>query len=692
MSRNLVRCLAVVGLALVFAGCAKEPAKPETPTLTSETTPLIERQVLFGNPERAGVQISPDGTKLAWLAPVNDVLNVWVAPVGDIAQARAVTQDKERGIRIYFWAETNNHVVYLQDKGGDENWRVYSTDVASAETRDLTPIDGVQAQIYKGNEKFPEEILIGLNDRDARLHDVYRLNLVTGERKLIEKNTQEFAGYVFDEDYNVRLAMKQTPEGGQEILRKDGDKWVAFQTVPPEDMLTTNPVTFDTAGKTLYVIDSRGRDTAALVALDMATSETKVLGSNPKADVSDLMIHPTKNVPEAIGYTYERREWQVLDPAVQADLDYLRTVAEGDSDVTARSNDDKHWIVAYQSDSGPVRYYHYDRTAHKADYLFSNRPALESLPLAKMHSTVIQASDGVPMVAYYSLPVWTDNDGDGKPTGPLPTVLFVHGGPWARDEWGYNGSHQWLANRGYAVVSVNFRASTGFGKSFVNAGNKEWGARMHDDLVDTVNWAVNSGIADKSKVAIMGGSYGGYATLVGLTKTPELFACGVDIVGPSNLITLIESVPPYWKPLLSIFTTRVGDTATEEGRALLTERSPLTHADKITKPLLIGQGANDPRVKQRESDQIVEAMQAKNIPVTYVVYPDEGHGFARPENRLSFNAVAEAFLAEHLGGKVEAVGDDFTESSIQVAQGASLVKGVAESLPAQAAVADANSD
>jgi hypothetical protein len=236
------------------------------------------------------VQISPDGTKLAWLAPVNDVLNVWVAPVGDIAQARAVTQDKERGIRIYFWAETNNHVVYLQDKGGDENWRVYSTDVASAETRDLTPIDGVQAQIYKGNEKFPEEILIGLNDRDARLHDVYRLNLVTGERKLIEKNTQEFAGYVFDEDYNVRLAMKQTPEGGQEILRKDGDKWVAFQTVPPEDMLTTNPVTFDTAGKTLYVIDSRGRDTAALVALDMATSETKVLGSNPKADVSDLMI------------------------------------------------------------------------------------------------------------------------------------------------------------------------------------------------------------------------------------------------------------------------------------------------------------------------------------------------------------------------------------------------------------------
>jgi len=404
------------------------------------------------------------------------------------------------------------------------------------------------------------------------------------------------------------------------------------------------------------------------------------------------MMHPTKMVPEAVGYTYERREWQVLDPAVQGDLDYLKTVAEGDSEVTGRTLDDKHWIVAYQSDSGPVRYYHYDRAAHKANYLFSNRPALESLPLAKMHPTVIQASDGLPMVAYYTLPVWTDNDGDGKPTAPLPTVLFVHGGPWARDEWGYNGAHQWLANRGYAVVSVNYRSSTGFGKNFVNAGNKQWGARMHDDLVDTVNWAVNGGIADKSKVAIMGGSYGGYATLVGLTHTPDLFACGVDIVGPSNLITLLESIPPYWEPLINVFTTRVGDHRTDEGRALLTERSPLTHVDQITKPLLIGQGANDPRVKQREADQIVAAMQAKNIPVTYVVYPDEGHGFARPENRLSFNAVAEAFLAEHLGGKVEAVGDDFTESSIQVAQGANLVKGVAESLPAQAAVADANSD
>ena len=396
MSRNFVRCLAVVGLALVFAGCAKEPAKPEAPALTSETTPLIEREVLFGNPERAAVQLSPDGTKLAWLAPVNDVLNVWVAPVGDIAQARAVTQDKERGIRQYFWAETNNHIVYLQDKGGDENWRVYLSDVASAETKDLTPLDGVQAQIFKVNERFPEEILIGLNDRDPRLHDVYRVNLISGERKLIEKNTDGFAGYVFDEDYNVRLGAKPTADGGQELLRKDGDKWVAFQTVPPEDALTTNPVTFDAAGKTLYLIDSRGRDTAALVALDMATGESKVLGSNPKADVSDLMMHPTKMVPEAVGYTYERREWQVLDPAVQGDLDYLKTVAEGDSEVTGRTLDDKHWIVAYQSDSGPVRYYHYDRAAHKANYLFSNRPALESVPLAKMHPTVIQASVSTP--------------------------------------------------------------------------------------------------------------------------------------------------------------------------------------------------------------------------------------------------------------------------------------------------------
>jgi dipeptidyl aminopeptidase/acylaminoacyl peptidase len=332
-------------------------------------------------------------------------------------------------------------------------------------------------------------------------------------------------------------------------------------------------------------------------------------------------------------------------------------------------------------DNGPVRYYRYDREGQQAHFLFSNRKALEGMPLAKMSPVVIASRDGLNLVCYYTLPVGSDSNGDGRPDEPLPMVLVVHGGPWARDVWGYNAWHQWLTNRGYAVLSVNFRGSTGFGKTFINRSTREWGAKMHDDLIDAVHWAIQQGIADADRVAIMGGSYGGYATLVGLTFTPEMFACGVDIVGPSNLVTLIESIPPYWQPQVELWTTRVGDHRTEEGRAFLTKCSPLTYVDRIQRPLLIGQGANDPRVKQTESDQIVQAMQEKNIPVTYVLFPDEGHGFARPENRLSFNAVAEAFLSECLGGRYEPIDDDFKGSSITVPIGADVLPGLTEALP-----------
>jgi dipeptidyl aminopeptidase/acylaminoacyl peptidase len=370
----------------------------------------------------------------------------------------------------------------------------------------------------------------------------------------------------------------------------------------------------------------------------------------------------------------------VLDPAIGEDLKYLQSVTDGEISVMSRTSDDSRWIVGYMKDNGPVRFYAYNRPARSATFLFTNRPELESSKLARMHPQAIKSRDGLTLVSYLSLPVWTDPDEDGRPASPLPTILLVHGGPWGRDEWGYDSLHQLLANRGYAVLSVNFRASTGFGKKFVNAGNKEWGGKMHDDLVDAVNWAVMSGVADAKKTAIMGGSYGGYATLVGLTSTPDLFAAGVDIVGPSNLVTLLNTIPPYWAPQLDLFTTRVGDHRTPEGRKLLESRSPLTHVDRISKPLLIGQGANDPRVKQAESDQIVSAMQAKKIPVTYTLFPDEGHGFARPENNIAFMAIAEAFLARHLGGRVEPIGDGFKGSSVTVPQGADLVPGLAQAL------------
>jgi len=447
-----------------------------------------------------------------------------------------------------------------------------------------------------------------------------------------------------------------------------------------EDMLTTSAVGFDKTGRVLYLIDSRDRNTAALVSLDLDTGELTLIGEDPRADISGAMVHPSEKTVQAVAFTYERKHWQILDESISEDLAYLRTVADGDAEVTSRTLDDKYWMVAYLMDDGPVRYYRYDREAQEAQFLFTHQSELEGWSLAKMHPVVIKSRDGLNLVSYYTLPVGSDNDGDARPDEPLPMVLYVHGGPWGRDVWGYNSVHQWLANRGYAVLSVNFRASTGFGKAFINAGNKEWGGKMHDDLIDAVDWAIAEGIADPEKVAIMGGSYGGYATLWGMTNTSEMFACGVDICGPSSLITVLESIPPYWQPEVELFAARVGDHRTEEGRAFLTERSPLTYVDQIERPLLIGQGANDQRCKQAESDQIVEAMQEKEIPVTYVLYSDEGHGFVRPENSLSFFAVGEAFLSECLGGKYEPIGDDFEGSSITVPVGAEEVPGLTDAL------------
>ncbi len=645
-----------------------------------DTTPLIPREVLFGNPDKVSARISPDGAQISYLAPVDGVLNVWVGPADDPSAAKPVTDDTDRGIRGYFWAYTNDHILYIQDKAGDENWRIYSVNLNTGEIKDLTPVKGVQARIYGVSPKFPDEILVALNDRVPQLHDLYRVNIDTGERSLILEN-EGFLSFVIDDDYNVRFAIRMTPDGGSEILKPTEEGgWELFVKITMEDMLTTGPVGFDKTGKILYMIDSRDRNTAALFALDLETGEQTLIAEDPRADVSDLMIHPTEKNIQAVAFTYERKHWQILDESIAEDLAYLSTVADGDVEVVDRTLDDKYWTVAYVMDNGPLRYYRYDREGQEAQFLFTHRKELEGLPLAKMHPVVIESRDDLNLVSYYTLPVGSDSDGDARPDEPLPMVLLVHGGPWGRDSWGYNELHQWLANRGYAVLSVNFRGSTGFGKAFINASTLEWGGKMHDDLIDAVEWAIQEGIADPDQVAIMGGSYGGYATLAGLTLTPEKFACGVDIVGPSNLITLLESIPPYWTPQIELFATRVGDHRTEEGRALLTERSPLTYVDQIQRPLLIGQGANDPRCKQAESDQIVQAMQEKGIPVTYVLYPDEGHGFARPENNLSFFAVAEAFLSECLGGRFEPIGDDFEGSSITVPVGAEGVPGLTEAL------------
>lgn len=670
-------------LAAAIAAACMAPAFAEKAPPAADVE-LIPRDALFGNPEKIAVQVSHDGKYLSWVAPLDGVLNIWVAPANEPDKAKAVTDDKARGIRNYFWSYRSGTLLYLRDTGGDEDFHLFSVDVASGTKRDLTPYPKTRAELNKSSHLHPDHVLVSMNDRDAKWHDLYKVNLADGKRELVQKNDQDIAVYFSDPDFKVRLAQKQRPDGGQDLLEPDGKGgWKKVGDIPFDDSLLTMPLDYTTDGKTQYITDSRGRDTAALFAVDVASGKKTLVAEDKRADIGTLLVEPKTGVVQAVAVNYQRNEWKVLDPAIAKDLETLRGIGPGTFFVNTRSLDDKHWIVAYSAAEQPAVYYRYTRESGKAGALtklFSARPALDGKPLVPMWPQLIKARDGLTLVSYLTLPRDADPDKDGKADKPVPLVLLVHGGPWARDEYGYNGTHQWLANRGYAVLSVNYRGSTGFGKSFVSAADLQWATTMHDDLIDAVDWAVTNKVTRKQDVAIMGGSYGGYATLVGLTFTPDTFKCGVDIVGPSNLNTLLATIPPYWAAFFEQFARRVGDPRTEEGKKLLADRSPLSRVDAIKKPLLIGQGANDPRVKQDESDQIVRAMKAKNIPVTYVLFPDEGHGFARAANSKAFNAVAEGFLSQCLGGRVQPIGEDFKGSSINVPEGAAGVPGLADAL------------
>jgi dipeptidyl aminopeptidase/acylaminoacyl peptidase len=653
-------------------------AKP-TPAEAVAGTAVIPRSALFGNPDRAQASLSPDGKYISFIAPRDGVLNVWLAERGNLDAAKPMTNDQKRGIRQHFWAYDSKHLLFVQDEGGNENWHLYSVDVVSGEQKDLTPYKDVRAEVAGLSWKKPGVVAVGMNDRKAEWHDLYEVNLATGKRTLIEQNDQEFADYSLDVDLKARLATK-TGADDNEILRKAGGKWVSLIKFGKEDSITTDIVGIEATGATALMHSSVGRDKSALVRVNLATGKSTVLGASEAADVDDVWVNPRTFAPQAYSVNYLKPEITVLDKTVQKDVATLNKALGDGYAVTTRTVDDSLWTIVTNDPLAPAVAYLYDRKAGSVTKLFDQRPALAAAPLVPMQSLEIKSRDGLTLVAYLSLPPGSDANGDGRPDSPVPMVLNVHGGPWGRDTYTFNNQHQWLANRGYAVLSVNYRGSTGFGKGFVNAGNKEWAGKMHDDLLDTVKWAIDEKVTAPDKVAIMGGSYGGYATLVGVTFTPETFACGVDIVGPSNLNTLLASIPAYWKSAYEDLALRIGDPRTDDGKKLLTERSPLTHVDAIKKPLLIGQGANDPRVKRAEADQIVKAMKEKNIPVTYVLYPDEGHGFQRPANRTSFNAVAEAFLSQCLGGRYEPIGADFKGSSITVPEGAQNVPGLTDSL------------
>ena len=647
--------------------------------MNDENIPLIPRKTFFGNPDRISVQFSPDGSQIAYLAPLDGVLNIWVAPRENLDVARPVTKDTDRGFRFYWWAYTNDHVLYIQDKKGDEKWQLFVVDLKTNTVKNLTPFYDVQTRLPQLSPKFPNEILVSINNRNPQFHDMYKVNILTGEMKLLQQN-DEFYRYITDDDYQIRVAERMTPDGGYELCKPNGNDWELWEKISAEDSMTTNVVGFNISGDVIFMKDSRGRDTSALLSRHLPSGKTTLLAEDSHSDVFDLMKHPTEKHVQAVSFIYERKRWQILDESIEPDLNYLHTVVDGELEVISRTLNDDFWIVSYLVDDGPTKFYLYDRQKRTVQFQFTNSKDLEGQLLSKMHSAIIKSRDGLKLVVYYTLPSGTDNNGDGLPDRPLAMVLIPHGGPNARDFWGYSPEHQWLANRGYAVLCVNFRASRGFGKDFINRGNFEWGGKIMEDQLDAVHWAVDQGIADADRVAVMGVSFGGYSTLFGLSFTPEAFACGVNISGISNVITYLESFPPHFKPMFEMFTTRIGDPRTEEGRILLKKHSPLTYADQICRPLLIGHGANDPRCKQAEADQIVKVMQDNGIPVTYMLYPDEGHGFARPENRLSSFAITEVFLEKCLGGRSEPIGDDFKGSSLTVPVGTQEIPGLTETL------------
>ena len=614
----------------------------------TQLPPLIPREILFGNPERARPQLSPDGQYLSYIAPdEKNILQVWLRTVGQ-QDDRKITDDQKRGIRMYFWTYSPQQLIYLQDSDGDENFHLYLVNIQSNIVRDLTPFQGVKAQVVDLDPNFPNEVLVALNLNDRQKFDVYRINLTNGAVEFDTENPGNIVSWTADNEFKVRAASAATPDGGSDLVYREtlDASWDTLRHWGPDD--EGGAIGFSKDNKTLYLIASHEANTQRLIALDLATRQETVMAEDKQYDVGGVVAHPTTHVIQAVSFYKDKLEWQILDESIAADFEAISQVRDGEFGIGSRTLADDTWLVAYTTDDGPVYYYTYDRQSKSSTLLFSNKPELEALQLAPMQPISYPSRDGLTIHGYLTTPV-------GIPAQNLSAVLLVHGGPWVRDTWGYDPEAQWLANRGYAVLQVNYRGSTGYGKDFLNAANREWAAKMHDDLLDAVNWLVDQGIADPKKVAIMGGSYGGYATLVGLTFTPDVFAAGVDIVGPSNLVTLLKSIPPYWAPLLANMYHRIGNLETEE--EFLKSRSPLFFVDRIQKPLLIGQGANDPRVKQAESEQIVEAMKKADKPVEYVLYTDEGHGFARPENRLHFYAIAEEFLSKYLGGRFEPVGD-----------------------------------
>ena len=672
----------VLGAAL---GCGER--EPET-KVSVKVPDMLPLQKLLAAESFVAPQLSPDGKWISYIAPANGVPNFFVAPVGDLAAARAITHYADRGVQatdvsgvvMYRWHAASTHLIYPMDYDGDENWDIHVVDIATGEDRNVTSTPKIRDQIVAYGSRHPNEVVLAVGERHPMLPDLYRVDLLTGARKNLTSGGN-WVGYLVDDDLAPRLAVSLNAAGGVDVVRRRANSWQPFMTIAADDLAAMNASSyqkiyrFDATNTHLYLYDVEGRDTTALVSLDLETGEKTVVAHDDRVDLADILYDPATNAPLAYATNWTRTTWHAIDPSVASDIERLNALAHGDWTVVSQSADDRLWLVRDMDSHEPITFYLYDRGKGSATRLFSATPELEGLPLSKLHPFVVKTDDGFDLVSYVMLPPWTDPDDDGRPDKPVPMVVLVHGGPSdERAQFAFGPFVHWLANRGYAVLYVNFRGSAGFGKKYLNAQNREWGGRMHQDVLDQVQWAVKAGIADPARVGILGGSYGGYEVLVAMTMTPDAFACGIDLVGPSNL----EIFMPHWNE--DRMGVVLGDPRTEEGRAFLRSRSPINFAGQTKHPVLIGQGAKDARVPQDQSDTVVAAMRKNGVKVTYMLYPDEGHGLMRKENSFSFWAISEAFLAQCLGGRSLPIGDALEGSSVQVPVGAEHVPGLTEAL------------
>ena len=648
-SRRSVISLLILSALLLFAMAA--PVWAQSP-------PIIDRELFFGDPEIAGAQISPDGAFISFLKPLKGVRNIWVKKTAEpFANAKPVTADTKRPISQYFWSRDGKFILFVQDKAGDENYHVYAVNPADAPAagqevpaaRNLTDVKGIRAIIYSVPRTEPDVIYAGMNDRDAAWHDLYKVKIATGERTLVRKNTERITAFYFDLKDQLRLATRSAENGDTEVLRVDADKFTKVYSCNVFE--SCGPIRYHKDGQRVYFQTNTGSsaDLTRLVLFNPTTSKEELVESDPakRVDFGNAVFSEVSDDLIATIYDDERERIYFKDKSYEADYKNIQKQLPGkDLAFTSSTKDEKLFILVANADTDPGSVYLFDRATKKLTLQYQAREKLNRAWLAPMKAVKYPSSDGLEIPAYLTLP-------KGVEAKNLPALIVPHGGPWYRDSWGYNSFAQFLANRGYAVLQPNFRGSTGYGKKFIDAGNKQWGDKMQDDVTWGAKYLIAQGIADPKRIGIMGGSYGGYATLAGVAFTPDVYAAGVSIVGPSNLITLLESIPPYWEQIRKLFYERMGDPNTPEGKAQLLRQSPLTAADKIKTPLLVIQGANDPRVTKRESDQIVIALRDRGFPVEYMVAPDEGHGFARPVNNMAMFASAEKFLAKYLGGRFQ---------------------------------------